>query len=208
MPASIRTASSFYMAAVIAVRRRAFGGFRYFESRNALPLLITACTEDPFPAAQMIPTPHTMVLDRHQRVNTVVGAYRPAEGLTCALLSLKTKATLCRRVPFNARTDPTQSGDTMQTNAESDPVICKRTRPDGRPISQRRRFKTPPASPLYGDFKGLPPMLVQVGTTESMYDDSRRYAEAASRRRRTFEPWDDMFHGRQQRTCSTRRNSD
>ena len=57
--------------------------------------------------------------------------------------------------------------------------------------------KTPLASPLYGDLKGLPPMLVQVGTAETMYDDSRLYAEKAQAAGVdiTFEPWEDMIHG-------------
>ena len=57
--------------------------------------------------------------------------------------------------------------------------------------------KTPLASPLYGDPGGLPPMLMQVGTAETMYDDSRLYAEKAQTAGVdiTFEPWEDMIHG-------------
>ena len=35
----------------------------------------------------------------------------------------------------------------------------------------------PLASPLYGDFEGLPPTLIQVSDTEVLLDDSRRLAE-------------------------------
>jgi acetyl esterase/lipase len=34
--------------------------------------------------------------------------------------------------------------------------------------------RSPTASPLYADLHGLPPLLVQVGTRESLLDDSRR----------------------------------
>ena len=44
----------------------------------------------------------------------------------------------------------------------------------GRPGDQ------PPQSPLHGDLAGLPRMLVAVGSSEALLDDSRRYAEAAS----------------------------
>lgn len=37
----------------------------------------------------------------------------------------------------------------------------------------------PLASPLYADLKGLPPMLIQVGTREILLDDARRLAERA-----------------------------
>ncbi|MGC5015888.1 alpha/beta hydrolase [Streptosporangium sp. DT93] len=37
-----------------------------------------------------------------------------------------------------------------------------------------------PQSPLHGDLRGLPPLLLVVGSKEVMLDDSRRFAEAAS----------------------------
>jgi len=35
------------------------------------------------------------------------------------------------------------------------------------------------AAPLYADLKGLPPLLVQVGTAEVLLDDATRLAERA-----------------------------
>ncbi|MEO3885460.1 alpha/beta hydrolase [Nonomuraea sp. B5E05] len=37
-----------------------------------------------------------------------------------------------------------------------------------------------PQSPLYGDLRGLPPLLIVAGGDEVLLDDSRRFAEAAS----------------------------
>jgi acetyl esterase/lipase len=39
--------------------------------------------------------------------------------------------------------------------------------------------RAPYASPLYGDLAGLPPLQIQVGTRESLLDDSRRFAARA-----------------------------
>ena len=39
----------------------------------------------------------------------------------------------------------------------------------------------PDVSPLFGEFHGLPPLCVHVGTTEILLDDSRRLAERATR---------------------------
>jgi acetyl esterase/lipase len=39
----------------------------------------------------------------------------------------------------------------------------------------------PLASPLYADLQGLPPLLIHVGTDETLLDDSRRLAERAER---------------------------
>jgi acetyl esterase/lipase len=38
---------------------------------------------------------------------------------------------------------------------------------------------SPTASPLYADLRGLPPLLVQAGTRESLLDDARRIVERA-----------------------------
>ena len=38
----------------------------------------------------------------------------------------------------------------------------------------------PMGSPLYGDFKGLPPLLVHVGSYESILDDSLRMVRKAA----------------------------
>ena len=51
-------------------------------------------------------------------------------------------------------------------------------------------------SPLFSELAGLPPLLIQVGTSEAIFDDGRRYAEAASAAgvEVVFEPWEDMIH--------------
>lgn len=41
--------------------------------------------------------------------------------------------------------------------------------------------RDPLASPLFGDLKGLPPLLIQVGTDERLLDDSRQYADRAAK---------------------------
>jgi acetyl esterase/lipase len=56
--------------------------------------------------------------------------------------------------------------------------------------------RTPFASPLYADLRGLPPMLIQVGSAETLLDDSVRLAGAAGSAdvRVTLEIWPDMIH--------------
>jgi salicylate hydroxylase len=41
--------------------------------------------------------------------------------------------------------------------------------------------RDPLASPVYGDFRGLPPLLVQVARNEALYSDAERVADAALR---------------------------
>ncbi len=56
--------------------------------------------------------------------------------------------------------------------------------------------KNPYISPLYADLKGIPPLLIQVGTAEIILDDSTRFAEKAKSAGVdvTLDVWEDMIH--------------
>ncbi len=41
--------------------------------------------------------------------------------------------------------------------------------------------RAPLASPIHADLRGLPPLLIQVGTEETLLDDSTRLAQAAEK---------------------------
>ncbi|MFO7561035.1 MAG: alpha/beta hydrolase [Enhygromyxa sp.] len=57
--------------------------------------------------------------------------------------------------------------------------------------------RTPEASPLFADLRGLPPILLQAGGAEALRDDSQRFAERceAAGVEVTLQVWDEMFHG-------------
>jgi epsilon-lactone hydrolase len=57
--------------------------------------------------------------------------------------------------------------------------------------------RLPLASPVFADWRGMPPLLVQVGGVEVLLDDARelRDAAAAAGVRVTYTEWEDMFHG-------------
>jgi len=88
-------------------------------------------------------------------------------------------------------------GESIVTKAEIDPVVnkahililAKAYLGDTDPC-------TPLASPLYADLTGLPPLLIQVGTAECLFDDAMRLADRARAAGVdvTLEPWDDMIH--------------
>jgi acetyl esterase/lipase len=56
--------------------------------------------------------------------------------------------------------------------------------------------RNPLAAPLYADLQGLPPMLIQVGSAETLLDDSLRIAERARQANVdvTLHVWEDMIH--------------
>jgi acetyl esterase/lipase len=55
---------------------------------------------------------------------------------------------------------------------------------------------TPLASPLHADLRGLPPLLIHVGTHELLLDDSIRLADKATKAgvEVTLRVWDGMWH--------------
>lgn len=57
-------------------------------------------------------------------------------------------------------------------------------------------LKDPRVSPIYGDFRGLPPVLIHVGTREILLGDSARFSEAARRAgvKTTLRVFDGMYH--------------
>jgi acetyl esterase/lipase len=88
-------------------------------------------------------------------------------------------------------------GESMTTKAEIDPMAH---REDILELAEAylgdTHPRTPLAAPLYADLRGLPPLLIQVGTAEVLLDDSTRLAERARSAGVDviLEPWDDMFH--------------
>jgi acetyl esterase/lipase len=54
----------------------------------------------------------------------------------------------------------------------------------------------PSVSPLYADLKGLPPILIQVSTSEMLFDDSRRFFERAKESGVdiTMQTWKETLH--------------
>lgn len=88
-------------------------------------------------------------------------------------------------------------GESATTKAAVDPMIQgKMIAEGGKAYLGGAHPHTPLAAPLYADLTGLPPLLLQVGTSEVLLDDSTRLAERAKSAGVdvTLEPWDDMIH--------------
>jgi monoterpene epsilon-lactone hydrolase len=95
-------------------------------------------------------------------------------------------------------TDLTMSGATLETKDAVDPLIHKSYLGELAdayvPAGMSRA--DPRISPLFADLGGLPAMLIQVGSAETLLDDSVRFAGAAGAAdvAATLEIWPGMIH--------------
>ncbi len=77
-------------------------------------------------------------------------------------------------------TDLVGTGRTMDTKALEDPMVNRAALEFFSDFYADKEDKTHPLiSPLFADLAGLPPLLIQVGTAETLLDDSRRLATRA-----------------------------
>ena len=94
-------------------------------------------------------------------------------------------------------TDLAVTGESLASRAELDPMI------DRKGITSLAQVycgdqdsRDPLISPLYGDLTGLPPLLIQVGGAEVLYDDAARLAAKAESEGVSvdLQEWEEAFH--------------
>lgn len=78
---------------------------------------------------------------------------------------------------FSPLTDMTHSGASFTQNAQADVLLVAEKAADmNRMFLGEHSPKEPSVSPLFGDFKGAPPVWITVGDTEILLDDARSLA--------------------------------
>jgi len=95
-------------------------------------------------------------------------------------------------------TDLTMSGASLASKDAVDPLIHKAYLEElaAAYVPAGVDRKDPRVSPLYSDLRGFPPMLIQVGSSETLLDDSVRLADVAGLAdvAVTLEVWPHMIH--------------
>jgi epsilon-lactone hydrolase len=94
-------------------------------------------------------------------------------------------------------TDLTASGATMQSKASADPMISQPYLLElGQAFAGGKAFADPRISPQFADLAGLPPLLIQVGSDETLLDDAVGLAGRAGAAgvSATLEIWPEMIH--------------
>lgn len=114
-----------------------------------------------------------------------------------ALLALRDRrqALPAGGIALSPTTDLTLASESLRT--VNDPIISARTMPVFRDLYLGKTDpRNPLASPVFGDYRGIPPLLIQVGEHEMLRDDSIRVAKKARSDGIAvkLEVWPGMFH--------------
>ena len=169
---------------------------------SALLLDYRLAPEHPFPAAVEDATAaYRWLLDQAIAPERIVIAGDSAGGgLTVATLLALREA----RVPLPAGgvcispwVDLTCSGASYATKAAADPIVRRAGVEEmARAYLGATPPRTPLASPLFADLRGLPPLLIHVGSDEVLLDDAVQLAERAKAAGvdATLEIYDRMIH--------------
>ena len=192
-----------YCSGSIASHRRMVTEAGRYAGARTLAVGYRLAPEHPFPAA----FDDALVAWRFLRrqgiaaARIAVGGDSAGGGLTAALIN-RLRASgdekpACAWL-VSPWTDLTMSGSTMASKDAADPLIHKPYLEELAtaylPATLDR--KDPRVSPLFADLRGFPPVLVQVGSDETLLDDAVRFAAAAGAAdvAVTFEIWPRMIH--------------
>jgi acetyl esterase/lipase len=184
-------------------------GYRVFLSRlsrtsggRVLGLEYRLAPENPFPAAveDAVAGYRWLLSQGVDPRRIAIGGDSAGGGLTVAtLVALRYlgEPMPAAGVCISPWVDLEGTGDSMSSKAELDPIVQREMLQFmARMYLGDRGQHTPLASPLHADLRGLPPLLILVGTAETLLDDSTRLAERATAAGVAveLEVWDDMVH--------------
>lgn len=169
---------------------------------RALSIDYRLAPEHPYPAAiEDALISYEWLLEKgYKPSHILVGGDSAGGGLAMALLLVIKEKKLAQpgaAILLSPWTDLTMSGDSIHTNADVEAML---------PIEEMDRWAekytgnndpaNPHISPLFGDFTGLCPVFIQVGSNEVVLDDSTRLSQKldAAGVNVQIEIWDGMFH--------------
>jgi monoterpene epsilon-lactone hydrolase len=153
--------------------------------------------EHPFPAAiESIGRLYDCLAAPTSAARLAIAGDSAGGGLTAAtLISLRDRGAMlpAAAVLISPWLDLVRDGGVDAALAARDPIVA------AEDLDTFRRWylrdadpREPLASPVLADLRGLPPMLIQVGSDEIVAADSRRFTERCGSAE--LEVWDEMVH--------------
>ena len=191
-----------YVIGSINTHRELISRLSRAAGARALAIDYRLAPENPFPAAVEDATAayRWLLSTGVDPAQVVIAGDSAGGGLTVATLVALRDAgepLPAAAVCLSPWVDMEALGESMTTNAEVDPMIQREDVLEGaKAYLGRAEPRTPLAAPLYADPSELPPLLIQVGSSETLLDDSTRLAERAKSAGVdvTLEVWDEMIH--------------
>jgi len=158
--------------------------------------------EHPFPAAvdDALSAYQWLMATGARRQNVVLCGDSAGGGLTLAtLLRLRDagEPLPAAAVCISPWTDLEMTSASMDALADVDPLINREVLANmAAKYLNGQDARSPLVAALHADLRGLPPMLIQVGTWETMLDDAVRLAERARAAGVDvkLETWEEMIH--------------
>ncbi|WP_097027820.1 alpha/beta hydrolase [Clostridium peptidivorans] len=98
---------------------------------------------------------------------------------------------------FSPWVDLTLKGDTIETLKEYDPILSKKQLEGSAKIyAGKEEMNNPLISPIFGDYKDFPPMMILTGGREILLSDSMNLARKAALSKTTADliVWDNLYH--------------
>jgi acetyl esterase/lipase len=170
-----------------------------------LPIVIheySLAPENPYPAALVYSEQvYLWLLEKgYKAKNIYFGGDSAGCGLALSLMmQLKNKDYILPKGAFllSPMLDFTLSGKSIKTSANFDPVVFEEDlKMSVKYYCNNESPYNPYISPISGEFKGFPPLLIQVGSGEILLDDSKRLYDKAKSYgvNIQLDIWDEMWH--------------
>ena len=141
--------------------------------------------ENPFPAAleDAVMAYHWLISQGFSASRIAIAGDSAGGGLTLAVIWALKEAgdslPACG-VCFSPWADLEGTGASAQPGAVDDPLVTNDELEGMGRAYAGDDLRNPLASPIYADYAGFPPLLIQVGTREILLDDAVRVAERAA----------------------------
>ncbi len=191
-----------YVIGSINTHRAMISRIARASNARALAIDYRLAPEHPFPAAVEDATAayRWLLAQGYQPGKIVIAGDSAGGGLTLAALVAIRDAALplpAGAVPISPWTDLEGTGESVRSRAAKDVMVTQ----DNLASSAKQYHgahdpRDPLVSPLHANFRGLPPMLIQVGDAEILLDDATRVAARAKEAGVLveLEVWDEMPH--------------
>jgi acetyl esterase/lipase len=179
---------------------RSFSSWLGHEARMpVMSLDYRLAPEHPFPAALDDAVLAARTLAKRGKRILIAGDSAGAGLAIAAALRLRDEGESLVRglVLICPLTDLTETSESLRTNEHSEPLLGLRHRKHVlRSYAAETALTHPYLSPVYARLAGLPPMIVEASRIEVLWDDARRFVEAAQAAgcEIAFHPHDGLAH--------------